>query len=283
LKGISVHEEAPIRTGRAFSLADSKNLLDMAQQLGVNYLRLAHYPHNEYMVREAERRGILLWSEIPVYWTIDFENSVTLANATNQLNEMISRDKNRAAIIFWSVANETPRGEARTKFLTTLVKTAKVFDNTRLVSMALERTQINDSIQTINDDMMDQVDVVSFNEYLGWYQGTWELPLKVKWEFKNDKPIIISEFGGGALSGNHGAANQRWTEEYQEQLYKNTCLMLDKMPNLAGTTPWILMDFRSSKRLLPKIQDDFNRKGLFSERGEPKKAMYILRDWYLKK
>lgn len=283
LKGICIHEEAPIRTGRAFSSADSKNLLDMAQKLGVNFLRLAHYPHNEYMVREAERRGILLWSEIPVYWTIDFENPVTLANATNQLSEMISRDKNRAAVVFWSVANETPHGEARSKFLTSLVKSAKVFDNTRLVSMALERTQINDSIQTINDDMMDQVDVVSFNEYLGWYQGTWELPLKVKWEFKNDKPIIISEFGGEALYNLHGTTHQRWTEEYQEQLYKNTCSMLDKMPNLVGTTPWILMDFRSSKRLLPKIQDDFNRKGLFSDRGEPKKAMYILKDWYLKK
>jgi beta-glucuronidase len=107
--------------------------------------------------------------------------------------------------------------------------------------------------------------------------------LKVKWEFKNDKPIIISEFGGEALYGHHGTSHQRWTEEYQEQLYKNMCIMLDKMPNLVGTTPWILMDFRSSKRLLPKIQDDFNRKGLFSDRGEPKKAMYILRDWYLKK
>jgi len=283
LKGICLHEEAPIRTGRAFSLADSKNLLDMAQQLGCNFLRLAHYPHNEYMVREAERRGILLWSEIPVYWTIDFENPGTLLNATNQLSEMISRDKNRAAIVFWSVANETPLGEARSKFITSLVKAAKLFDNTRLVSMALERSQINDSIQTISDDMMDQVEVVSFNEYLGWYQGTWELPLKVKWVFKNDKPIIISEFGGEASFGLHGAANQRWTEEYQEELYKNTCSMLDKIPNLAGTTPWILMDFRSSKRLLPKIQDDFNRKGLFSDRGEPKKAMFILKDWYLKK
>jgi beta-glucuronidase len=283
LKGICVHEEAPTRTGRAFSLADSKNLLDMAQELGCNFLRLAHYPHNEFMVREAERRGILLWSEIPVYWTIDFENPATLANATNQLNEMISRDKNRASIIIWSVANETPNGQARSKFLTSLIQSAKAFDDTRLVSMALERSQINDTLQTIKDDMMDKVDVVSFNQYLGWYNGTWELPLKVKWQFKTDKPIIVSEFGGEALFGYHGNTKQRWTEEYQEQLYKNTCKMLDEMPNLVGVTPWILMDFRSSKRLLPGFQDDFNRKGLFSERGEPKKAMFVLKDWYSKK
>jgi len=54
--------------------------------------------------------------------------------------------------------------------------------------------------------------------------------------------------------------------------------MLDRKSYLVGVTPWILIDLRSSKRLLPKNQDHFNSKGVFSESGEAKKAMYMLKD-----
>jgi beta-glucuronidase len=112
LKGISIHEEAPYKTGRVTSKEECKILLQWAKELGCNFIRLAHYPHSETMVREAEKMGFLIWSEIPVYWTVQFENEDTYANAENQLTEMISRDKNRAAIALWSMANETPEGEA---------------------------------------------------------------------------------------------------------------------------------------------------------------------------
>jgi beta-glucuronidase len=108
LRGISVHEEAPFRGGRAFSKSDARTLLGWVRELGGNFVRLAHYPHSEAMVREAERMGILVWSEIPVYWTISWENPDTLASAEQQLAENILRDRNRAAVILWSVANETP-------------------------------------------------------------------------------------------------------------------------------------------------------------------------------
>lgn len=283
LKGICIHEEALITTRRAFSLVDAKALLDKAQEAGCNFVRLAHYPHNEFMVREAERRGMLVWSEIPVYWTIDFKNPLTLVNATNQLNEMINRDKNRASVIIWSLANETPHGDARDKFLTELIEKTREFDNTRLVSMAMEKSQINDTLQTIKDNMMNKVDIISFNQYIGWYNGTWELTKRSEWDLHFNKPIIVSEFGGEALYGKHGTDHERWTEEYQAELYKQTLNMLDRIPELAGVTPWILADFRSPKRLNPTIQGEFNRKGIYSERGEPKMSMYILRDWYKKK
>jgi beta-glucuronidase len=60
------------------------------------------------MVRTAERMGLMVWSEIPVYWTIKWEDPGTYKNAENQLTDMITRDKNRANVIIWSVANETP-------------------------------------------------------------------------------------------------------------------------------------------------------------------------------
>ena len=65
----------------------------------------------------ADELGLLLWTEVPVYWAIQWENPVVYANAERQLSEMIVRDKNRASIILWSVANETPQGDARLKFL----------------------------------------------------------------------------------------------------------------------------------------------------------------------
>ncbi len=70
LRGISLHEEALGRGGRATSRADAEALLGLAKELGCNFVRLAHYPHNDEMTRAADRMGLLVWSEIPVYWTI---------------------------------------------------------------------------------------------------------------------------------------------------------------------------------------------------------------------
>lgn len=138
LKGISIHEEAPFGKGRANTKEQAATILTWAKELGCNFVRLAHYPHNEFMIREAEKIGMLVWSEIPVYWTILWDNKETLLNAENQLTEMINRDKNRAPIIIWSVANETPRGEARMNFLRTLINKTKEIDSTRLISAATE-------------------------------------------------------------------------------------------------------------------------------------------------
>ena len=81
LRGISLHEEAPIRGGRASNQQDAETLLGWARELGCNFVRLTHYPHSENMTRLADRMGLLVWSEIPVYWDIDWENPATLQNA----------------------------------------------------------------------------------------------------------------------------------------------------------------------------------------------------------
>ena len=279
LKGISIHEEKANGGGRANSVEDAQTLLSWAQELGCNFVRLAHYPHNEYMVREAERRGIMVWSEIPCYWTIAWTNPDTYQNAQNQLRDMIARDHNRANIIIWSIANETPHSAQRDLFLGRLAKYARSQDSTRLISMAMEVTGASNYVNRLNDNMNEYVDVVSFNQYIGWYRDVNDAP-KMRWEIPYNKPVIISEFGGGARYGLHGAKNQRWTEEFQENLYKENTAMLDKIEGLSGTTPWILKDFRSPRRVLPGVQDYYNRKGLFSDKGEKKLAFYILRDWY---
>ena len=279
LKGISIHEEKPNGGGRANSTADAHTLLSWAKELGCNYVRLAHYPHNEYAVREAERMGMLVWSEIPVYWTIAWNNADTYRNAERQLTDMIRRDHNRCNVIIWSIANETPHSDARDQFLSRLSQKARSLDATRLISMAMEVTAANHHKNRLQDNMNQYVDVISFNQYIGWYRDVNDAP-KMEWEIPYDKPVIISEFGGGAKYGLHGAKNQRWTEEFQENLYRENCAMLDKIDGLAGTTPWILKDFRSPRRVLNGIQDYYNRKGLFSDDGHKKKAFYVLKEWY---
>jgi len=282
LCGISMHEEKFNGGGRANSLEDAKTLLKEVKDLGCNFVRLAHYPHNEYTIRQAERQGILVWSEIPVYWTIAWTNPETLSNAKNQLSEMIHRDQNRANIIIWSIANETPHGDTREKFLSELASYARSLDSTRLISMAMEVTSADNYRNRLQDNMNKYVDIISFNQYIGWYRDVNDAA-KMTWEIPYNKPVIISEFGGGAKYGLHGEKNERWTEEFQENLYKENTAMLDKIDGLAGTTPWILKDFRSPRRVLTGIQDYYNRKGLLSDDNQKKKAYYVLKQWYEKK
>jgi beta-glucuronidase len=280
LRGTCIHEEAPLRGGRAYSREDAITLLGWAKELGANFVRLAHYPHNEFMVREADRMGIMVWSEIPVYWTIQWENPATLENARNQLSEMIARDKNRAAVVIWSVANETPLSDARLSFLKNLISHARSLDATRLLSAAMERHYLDARTQMIDDPLGEYLDVLGCNEYVGWYDGLPEKADRLEWKSKYQKPLVMSEFGGDALYGHHGDALMRWTEEYQEDLYRHQLAMLKRIPFLRGASPWILTDFRSPRRPLPGIQDYWNRKGLISDRGEKKKAFYVMQEWY---
>jgi beta-glucuronidase len=281
LRGISMHEEAPFRGGRAFSEEDDRTLLEWARDLGCNFVRLAHYPHNESMVRLADRMGLLVWSEVPVYWGIAWENHATLENAKEQLRDMIARDHNRAAVILWSLSNETPTDAARTEFLKSLAIYARQLDSTRLITSALNHTDSSvPGTRSLNDPVGEYLDVLGLNEYLGWYEGRTDDADHLQWKTAYDKPLIVSEFGAGAVYGKHGDADTRFTEEYQANLFEHQINMLKKIPSLAGMSPWVLMDFWSPRRFLPGIQEFHNRKGLISDRGQRKQAFYVLQKYY---
>lgn len=281
LRGISIHEEAIGSSGRITDVSQCRELLGLAKELGCNFVRLAHYPHNEEMVRLAEEMGLMVWSEIPVYWTISWTNPATFANAVNQLEEMIVRDINRCNIIIWSVANETPVSQERTLFLSKVIARARELDPTRLVSAAMEKTKVSDNVYTVDDPLIAYTDLISFNQYMGWYDGNSGKCDRTSWVFPEKKPVFISEFGAGALYGNHGPVTERFTEEYMADCYeRNIRMMEERMPGFSGTTPWILKDFRSPRRALAGIQDDFNRKGVVSDKGEKKQAFFVLQAWY---
>ena len=282
LRGVSLHEQAPLREGRAHGEADARTLLGWAQELGANFVRLAHYPHDEHTVRLADAMGLMLWAEIPVYWTIDWESSDAFEDARSQLEELVARDRNRASVIIWSVGNETPPTAPRLAFLRELVSRVRQLDPTRLVSAALERHEVDPLTQRIDDPLGADLDVLGCNEYLGWYEGLPDRPDGVRWETSYRKPLVMTELGADALAGHHGTSLTRWTEEYQAAVYDHQLRMLEGIPFLAGMSPWILTDFRSPRRTLPGIQDGWNRKGLISDRGERKLAFGILQRHYRK-
>ena len=284
LRGVSIHEEAPFRGGRAYSQEDARTLLGWAKEMGCNFVRLAHYPHNEYMLREADRMGLLVWSESPIYWMIQWQNPQTWSSASAQVAESITRDKNRAAVILWSVANETPITDARNEFLRKLAHEVRTLDPTRLVTAAMMHHEVagagQNRVAVIDDPFGADVDVLGCNEYIGWYDGLPEKIDRSEWKSAYNKPLIMSEFGADALFGLHGDDMTRWSEEYQENVFQRQVAMLNKIPFLRGTTPWVLMDFRSPRRALTNIQDFFNRKGLVDLRGDKKKAFYVMQQFY---
>ena len=290
LRGISVHEEeVGANPSRAVTPKAAHQLLSLVKDgLHGNYVRLAHYPHSEVMTREADRIGLLVWSEIPIYWRVAFDNPQVLEKARHMLAEEIGRDRNRASIIIWSIANETPVSEARNKFLFTLADDVHRIDPSRLLSAALltERGTVDGHAEMIlNDPLSAKVDVVAINTYNGWYTDDKlaDVP-KITWRVPADKPLVFSELGADAKAGFHDPVTMRKeSEEYQAAYLKATLAMADKIPTLTGMTPWVLKDFRSPRRQHPIFEQGWNRKGLISETGERKLGFAVLADYYAKK
>jgi beta-glucuronidase len=316
LRGIAMHEESVRHPGRAYGPDDAASALSLIKELNCNFVRLAHYPHNESMVRAAERSGLLIWSEIPVYHDVAFENPETLASAKQQLNEMIERDRNRAGIAFWSIGNETMPSEARNRFMQELANEVRSADPTRLVTAALLsiegmqgaaahvgarlRGSSPEPVKTvISDPLGEFVDVIGYNQYLGWYAPTFlarslgapeeqvrEAILEAVDGFQLDtafeKPVIVSETGGAAKQGVHGGRLDAWTEELQAAIYETEvgALIDRKGSPVRGLSPWILKDFRSPMRLNSRMQSYWNRKGIVSPEGERKQAFFVLQRRY---
>ncbi|MCD8032059.1 MAG: beta galactosidase jelly roll domain-containing protein [Bacteroides sp.] len=284
LKSVSFHEEIPQRRGRAFSEADAVMLLSEAKALGCNMIRLAHYPQNEYIVRIAEEMGFLLWEEIPIWQGIDFENDDTRQKAGYMIREMVTRDKNRCALAFWGVANETQPSAPRNEFLKYLIACCKEIDNTRLITAAFDLVRFNRESQVfvMDDPFIRELDVVAVNKYMGWYHQWPVTPDKAIWDVARGQPLILSEFGGEALYGKTGDADivSSWSEDYQATLYRDNIEMFNHIPNLRGVSPWVLFDFRSPFRFHPTHQEDWNRKGLVSDQGYRKKAWYLMKEYF---
>ena len=276
LKGVCVHEDH-FELGKTTSEEIIRSTIRSLKEMNGNFLRLAHYPHDARFARIADEEGVLLWEEIPVYWAVAFNNKETYIDAENQLTELILRDRNRASVILWSIGNENADTDPRLAFMSRLAIKAKALDGTRLVSAAC---LIKHEKLVIEDRLEDFLDVIGINEYYGWYDPDFDkLPLILE-NSNPSKPVIISEFGGDARLGQRGSIDELWTEDKQKHIYQRQAETFKKCHYIAGTTPWILYDFRCPRRF-NRYQEGFNRKGLIDLKRESKKpAFYVMRQFY---
>ena len=277
IRGISMHEEAAGR-GRALTPGDIDQRFEWVAELGCNFVRLAHYPHTAAMARRADEEGILLWEEVPAYWDIDFADEGVQALYRQQLRELIQRDWNRPSVALWSIANETdPEDQVRNRVLPEMVAHVRELDDTRLVTAACWFDETDDGLALL-DPLVEHLDVVGINEYYGWYGGEAD-GVRSFVDDPTGPPVIVSETGAGAKWGNHGDEDDRWTEEFQAAYYRESLEAIESVEQIVGTTPWILFDFKSPRRMNPH-QRGYNRKGLLDQHGRKKRAFSVLRDHY---
>lgn len=276
LKGICVHEDDR-ELGKTSTPLDVRRRFTDAKELGCNFLRLSHYPHHEHVAEIADEMGLLLWEEIPVYWAIDFANPATLADAANQLVELIRRDANRASVIIWGVGNENADSDSRYAFMSSLAKTVRQTDPSRLVSAAC---LINREQFRIEDRLADHLDIIGLNEYFGWYEPDMDGLVRLLASSRPEKPVIISETGADAKAGHHGGADDLYTEECQARIFEQQTALWRRADYVCGATPWILYDYRSERRQTV-FNQGFNRKGLIAEdKATRKLAFAVLEKFY---
>ena len=269
LRGIAVHEDDE-KLGKVSNHDDLVRRFDHAQALNCNFMRLAHYPHHEDAARMADERGILIWAEIPVYWAIDFANPATQADASNQLAELIRRDRNRASVVIWSVGNENPDTDARLAFMSDLADLARDMDPTRLIAAAC---LINHQTLRIEDRLAQHLDIIGINEYYGWYDEDFDDLERIGRNSRPDRPVVISETGADADITPHGPATGLFSESYQTEIYRKQIATLSRLDYIKGMSPWVLYDFRTERRQ-GIFQRGWNRKGLIAADKVTRKAAF---------
>jgi len=269
LRGIGCHED-DAKMGKCTSEDDLRRRFTHVKELGANAARLSHYPHHELAAQIADEVGILLIEEIPVYWAIDFKNPATLADASNQLSELIRRDWNRASVVMWGVGNENADTDERLAFMSALATLARTEDPNRWVTAAC---LINRERFTIEDRLAEQLDVIGINEYFGWYEPQLDLLKQLMENSEPNRPVYVSETGADAVAGYQGEAGKLFSEEHQRHVLESQIEIVSNTAYMCGIFPWLLYDFRTERRQT-EVQQGWNKKGFIDKDKVTKKSVF---------
>jgi beta-glucuronidase len=314
LKGISKHEDHPdLGPTQTPELIESD--LGLIKELGANYVRLAHYPHDGRELERARDLGLMLSGEIPLYqagtgfaaWFQEkrplrefplrlfglrqVASRALIDNARRQLAEMIERDRNNPAIVFWCVGNECyTLGRRAGRIFSRLRDTAKYFDPDRPVTN-VELTYHVPILDALKRGWTG-MDFYCLNSYFGWYYGSLdELPaflarLRRRWK---GKPLVLSEFGADAAPGRRDSdgpwkaervsGGKTYSEEYQESVVRGYRAEAARHPWIQGLSPWVFSDFYNTWFPSNPVPN-YNLKGMVSSRREPKAAYRALKELY---
>jgi len=282
LKGVNRHEEHP-DWGFAVPLKLMKKDIDIIKNLGCNAIRGSHYPNSELFLDYLDQEGILFWEEIPMWGFPEepLKNPLILERGLKMHEEMVKRDYHHPCIIIWSMHNEIDtRTQAAYDLTKAFVRKVRSMDETRLLSYA--------SNHPLDDICYSLVDVISINKYCGWYGGeieSWDefienLKEKLDNENLSNKPLLITEFGAGAIYGDATFEAPKWTENYQEKLLKYTLELFHKDTRIQGSYIWQYADIRTSKEMAMGRPRSFNNKGIVNEYRKPKMAYWTVQKIY---
>lgn len=289
LLGVNRHEEHP-DWGFAFPAKLMKKDIDLMLDMGCNTVRGSHYPNSRIFVDMLDERGILFWSEIPM-WGCGFswealQDPDIIERGLNMHKEMTKYYYNHPSIIIWGMHNEIDTSKDFTIPLTKqYYEHLREFGGNRLITHA--------SNHPLNDLCMGYNDIVCINIYHGWYNygGTGSLKDWDKFvvDLKNyltekgwfGKPVVMSEFGAGALAGFHSHFDTvRWSEEYQRDLIEYCLELFHKTDYMRGTYVWQFCNIRTSYSMDLNRVRYFNNKGVLDEYRNPKSSYFKIKELY---
>ncbi|MBQ7336019.1 MAG: beta-glucuronidase [Clostridia bacterium] len=284
-RGVNRHEEHP-DWGFAFPFGLMKKDIDLALEMGCNAIRGSHYPNSQEFVDLLDERGLMFWSEIPI-WGCGFSDEA-LANETvvrrglEMHREMVKYYYNHPCIVLWGMHNEIHSyHEAAYRMSKLYYEYLKENGGNRLVVYA--------SCHPLKDICFEFSDLICLNQYFGWYYGyeddAWEKFLAefcehIKTLGMAHKPIVMSEFGCAAIAGCHDDENILWCEENQAKQIAHCLKVFHEHPQVAGSFIWQFFDMRTCLQAGLNRARGFNNKGLMNEYRKPKLAYRAAKELY---
>lgn len=304
LRGVGYHQDRDGK-GWAISRADVEEDVRTLREMGANSIRLTHYQHGADIHDLADRAGLVVWDEIPLVsaWTQRGKlepDPALVANARQQLTELIRQNRNHAASAIWGIANEVDFGNSLPAFLTgnsdgkvadpmpllhQLDALAKVEDPSRPTALATCCEGRLFAADTAIPVTARAVDLGGANRYFGWYfgaPGDLGPHLDQLRAARPGQPLAVTEYGaGGALTihtdnvlgGPVDARGRAQPEEYESHIHETALAQLDARPWLYATWLWNAFDFATTIRTEGDAQD-INTKGLVAYDHRTRKDAY---------
>ena len=296
-KGYGKHEDT-FPNGRGINLPMNTKDISIMKWQHANSFRTSHYPYSEEMMRLCDEEGIVVIDETTAVGvnltfggganfngqkvgTFDKEHGVqTQDHHKDVIRDLISRDKNHACVVMWSIANEPDSsGEGAYDYFKPLYDLARELDPQNR-PCTLVSVQAGTSPET--DCSSKLSDVICLNRYYGWYFGGPDLDKSEqalraeleKWK-EIGKPVVFTEYGADTVSGFHDTTSVMYTEEYQVEYYEMNNKVFDEFDFVVGEQAWNFADFATSQSLL-RVQG--NKKGLFTRDRKPKMVAHYFRN-----
>ena len=290
LLGVNRHEEHP-DWGFAFPAKLMKKDIDLILEMNCNTIRGSHYPQTQIFIDMLDEKGILFWSEIPMWgcgfaWEL-FTDPVVVERGLNMHKEMVKYYYNHPSIIIWGMHNEIDSAKETAVGMTKLFYDhLREFGGNRLITHA--------TLHALDDLCMGFDDIVCINLYHGWYEyggypktmKAWEtlieqLKERLASQGWGDKPVVMSEFGAAALAGFHSYFDDvRWSEEYQRDLLDYTLNLFHNTDFIRGTYIWQFCNIRTSPEMNINRVRYFNNKGIVDEYRNPKASFFKVKELY---